>query len=212
MQLVDLQTSRDAPQYCYALVVREVVSRVGSQQLENISQRCFVLVFLTDNGRRFRFRRQHDAARVAPDFNQLARYLSDGEHEVDETAVNRMARHRIVFGFIRILCECQSVMLLDALQSVSAIRTHPREHNADRILFMSFAERPKETIDGDLLSSAQTSWLFNDDLPVAHLEVFCRWDYIDMIRFDLDGFSHLRDRHLGSGLQKRGGVTFMFRG
>jgi hypothetical protein len=65
MQLVDLQTSRDVPQYCYALVMREVVSCVRSQQLENVSQRLFVLVLLAGNGRRFCFRRQHDAARVA---------------------------------------------------------------------------------------------------------------------------------------------------
>lgn len=188
------------------------MSRVGSQQSENISQRCFVLVFLADDRRRFRFRRQHDAARVVPDFNQLARYLCDGEDEVDKAAVNCVARHRIMFGFIRILGECQSVMFLDALQSVSAIRPHPREHNADRILLMSLTQRSKEAIDGDLLSSAQTSLVFNDDLPVAHLEVFCRWDDIDMIRFDLDGLSHLRDRHLGSSLQKRGGMTFMLRG
>src|SRR5678816_2417702 len=167
VQLVDLQTSRDAPQYCYALVMREVVSCVGSEQFENISQRLFVIVLLGDNGQRFCFRRQHDAARVAPDFDELGRYLCDREHEVDETAANRVARHRIVFGFFRILRECESVMLLDALQSVCAIRTHSREHDTDRIFFMRLAERAKETIDGNLLSVAEVLRLFQDDLPAV---------------------------------------------
>src|SRR6185436_10019594 len=111
-----------------------------------------------------------------------------GEHKVDETTANRVARHRIVFGFFGILGERQSVMLLDALQSVSAIRTHSGEHDTDRIFFMRLAERAKETIDGNLLSLAEVSRVIQDYLPVTHLEIFSRWNHIDMVRFDLDGF------------------------
>lgn len=77
-----------------------------------------------------------------------------------------------------------------------------REDDADRIFLMRLAKRTKETIDGDLLSFVEVLRVFQDGLPVARLEVFGRWDHIDMIPFDLDGVGDLRvSKKIFQGLQ-----------
>ena len=65
---------------------------------------------------------------------------------IDQRRGNRVARHVVVLGFVRILNEADAAEFLDALDAHRAVGAGPRQHDRGRVRAVRLGQRPEEDV------------------------------------------------------------------
>ena len=132
-----LGAARDPSQHRRFLVLREVVTGAGADVGENAAHVFFIRVAQLLDRDMFLVARKLDNARG---------YFAEGEDEVGEPRGDRAARHRSVFGLVRVLHEDDAACFLDRLEADRAVRAGACEDDGEAIAVL-LGERPKEKVD-----------------------------------------------------------------
>ncbi len=190
--LVDAHAPRDAAEHGRALVVLKVVARLDAQLREDVVERLLaqpgVFFFRLDLNRE---RPQRLSVR-----DDLGGNLRDGEDVVNQPRRNRVARHIVELGLVRILHESDAAHLLDALQTHRAVCARARQDDADGVRVVRFGQRPEEDVDGRA-PLLEAHHLGEREMTVVHRQTLIRRDDVDMIRLDADALRHLRHGDVG---------------
>jgi hypothetical protein len=137
--------------------------------------------------------------RVSPIADQLRKPsgdLPDRQDEIGESGRDRAARHRSVFGLVRILDENDASGLFDRLDADRAVR--PGAGKDDREVVAALrCERPEEKIDRGAVPPRLVE-LGEREVLVGDQELAVGGNNIDAARLETDASGHLGHRHAGS--------------
>lgn len=82
-----------------------------------------------------------------PVFNQPGRQQAYRERKINTAGCKRAARHTVVLGLFRLLCQREPAVLPDPLQAHRAVGAHPGEHDAGGKPALGGRQGSKEAID-----------------------------------------------------------------
>ena len=181
-----LGAARDPSQHRRFLVLREVVTGAGADVGENAAHVFFIRVAQLPDRDMFLVPRKLDNARG---------YFAEGQDEVGEPRGDRAARHRSVFGLVRVLHEDDAACFLDRLEADRAVRAGACEDDGEAIAVL-LGERPKEKVDRRS-SPSRTVELVGRDLVIGNSQVPIRRNDIDVIGLQGSRFINLRNGHAG---------------
>ena len=181
-----LSAARDPSQHRRFLVLREVVTGAAADVGENAAHVFFIRVAQLLERDMFLVPRKLDNARG---------YFAEGQDEVGEPRGDRAARHRSVFGLVRVLHEDDAACFLDGLEAARAIRAGAREDDGEAIAVL-LGERTKEKVDRRSLPSRIVE-LVGRDLVIGDSQVPIRRNDVDVIGLQRSRFMNLRNGHTG---------------
>ena len=143
---MNLQTPRDPSAQRWPLVIIEIVPGANLHQGEHVAQpttTAAIVIVSAAVGRDLeRLGQVDDSAQLLWDFSQR-------QHQINQAAVDRTARHGVVLGFQWVLHDGNAAHFLDALQAERAVAARARQHDRDRFLAVGFSQTAKEQIDRD---------------------------------------------------------------
>ena len=137
-----LGAARDPSQYRRFLVLREVVTGAGSDVGENTTHVFFIRAAQLPEGKFL----------VAHELDNTRGYLAEGKDEVGQPRGDGAARHRRVFGLIRVLYENDAACFLDGLEADCAVRAGAREDDREAVAVL-IGQRSEEKVDRRALPS-----------------------------------------------------------
>ena len=181
-----LGAARDPSQHRRFLVLREVVTGAAADVGENAAHVFFIRVAQLPERDMFLVPRKLDNARG---------YFAEGQDEVGEPRGDRAARHRSVFGLVRVLHEDDAACFLDRLEADRAIRAGAREDDGEAIAVL-LGERPEEKVDRRS-SPSRTVEFVGRNLVIGNSQVPIRRNDIDVIGLQGSRFINLRNGHAG---------------
>ena len=136
-----LQTAQHGP----FLVAAEIVTRVRSQNRENIAQ---VLALALQDLRPARRRRAFGVeARILQVLNDGRPDVAGRQYLIRVAGVDQARGHRGKFGALGRLREAQAAGGLDRPGARGAVRAHSGEHDGDRLLLLHVGQGAKEVVD-----------------------------------------------------------------
>jgi hypothetical protein len=180
-----LGAARDPSQHRRFLVLREVVTGAGSDVGENTTHVFFIRAAQLPEGK-FPVPHELDNARG---------YFAEGQDEVGQPRGDRAARHRSVFGLVRVLHEDDAACFLDGLEADCAVRAGARENDREAIAAL-LGQRPEEKVDRRSLPARIVEFV-GRDLVIRDPQVPIRRNDINVIGLQRSRFMNLRDLHTG---------------
>ena len=147
-----LSAARDPSQHRRFLVLREVVTGAGADVGDNAAHIFFIRVAQLP---------ERDVFLVARKLYNLRGYFAEGQDEVGEPGGDRAARHRSVFGLVRVLHEDDAACFLDSLETDCAVGASAGEDDREAIAAL-LGERPEEKIDRRSLPSRTVEFVGRD--------------------------------------------------
>ena len=181
-----LGTARDPSQHCRFLVLREVVTGTGADVGENTAYAFFVRVAQLPQGKFL----------VAHELDKTRGYLAEPQHEVGEPRGDRAARHRAIFGLVRVLHEDDAACFLDGLEADRAVRAGARKDDREAIAVL-LGQRTKEQVDRRPLPWRVVEFV-SRDLVVGYPQMPIRRNDIDVIGLQRHWFMDLGYGHAGA--------------
>ena len=175
-------------------VEREVVPGAGAQQEDHFFQGILRLVF--QNGRSPVD--QRSALQIGDD---LCRQFVRRSHNIGQPGLDRVERHAVELGRLRVLNQRDTRFLFDGAQPERAVSAHARKNDADTVLLPVLRQRAKKEIN----RQAQAAGCCRVDQvqhPVQDRHVFIRRDHIDTIRPHGGAVPDLNHLHAGHALQQ----------
>ena len=131
----DLHAAGDPPQHGRALVFRKIMTGAHAQQREDALQFLFVR-FLQQAGNRHRLL---DAQQIGKPHGEF----THRQHEIRWTGGDGAARHRGIFGLVRVLHQDDAAGFLDGAHADGAVRTGAAQNDGEAVA-EPFGERTKE--------------------------------------------------------------------
>ena len=144
-------------------------------------------------GRRWALGGCHEG--VAAQAHQLAGEVGNRQRGVDDTGVDRVARHLAVPRRLRILREGDAVLGLDGPQTLRAVGRVSRKHDADRVAAAVRGERTEEAVDGQVRPSAFERARREGQPAAVDRDVRVGRDHVDVVGLDGGAVRGLADRH-----------------
>src|SRR5262245_40674163 len=141
--------------------------------------------------------------RVAADAHKLRRDLLRGEDQVHDPGGDCGARHAIVLGALRLLCDRDSSYRLDLAQPDGAVRGSPGKDNSNRTVLGVLGQRTEKEVDRHELPLVTRT---RDQVQLAFLDphVRIRWDDINVIRLQKHAIADLNHRETRRPAKKMG--------
>ncbi len=197
VQAVHRQTPLDAAQQRAGLVQRQVVFAALAQQSQDGTEGL-----LCGYVRRRRQRRRRSRARRRNVQDALRQF---GHRRDDVHTPRRDGRlgHRVELRRVGLLRQRQAALRFDGQQAQRAVRTHARQHHADRPIALRTRERREQHVD----RQPQAARLHrNGDVQHAQrdAEFAVRRDHIDDVGLHAHRLGGLAHRHRGRALQQFG--------
>ncbi len=148
-----------------------------------------------------------DPAAIGDQLRQAGGDLAHRQDEIGEARGDNAARHRAVFGFLRVLRDDDAAGLLDRLDSDRAVRSRAGQDDGEIVAPLR-GERAEKEVDRRPLPARFVEF-GERQVPVGHEQLAVGRDDIDVPRFERGSTGHLGDRHLGAHREDGGQVALM---
>ena len=123
--------------------------------------------------------------------------LPQGQDEIGEAGRDRAARHRPIFGLVRVLNQNDASGFLDRFDADRSVRTRSRKDNREVVASLR-RERAKKKIDRRALPTRLVE-LGNREVLIGDQKLPVGRDDVDMARLERDAPGHLSHRHARPG-------------